>query len=870
MSVLQEIPTDFNFASNTVDTEVSFDEKVRERPLRSSRKGCRSHSLKLGQTLSPKLEETTNISGVVELFSSPVNVSSKQRIASITSGDTEHTSTSRSSSGMSVHHLTPDSSRVQIAISSGKKTPKHNVHQSLLKKSSQSKSLLGSEDTKNSEIYQSCPSIPRVGRKSTRTSRSSPGTSDNTNQMSSSGKSGIFSVKQTPKYGSHCSGTRKSPKLEQEASSVTPSSISVSKQITSRRNSRSSVTVMQSPKSVESASRLSAETRGKAISVSQCTPSVWKSRSSAVIRSAESYDSDSRSSPRTGDRGKSISTSSPASARKLKCLRVAVQSPKAVGSGSSAEAGGTGNSVSSCTPTYKQGASARNKGDTSSTILSPEAVDESSTSAGLRMFSLSPARRGRKAMPISDSSLSMQLSANAVRNVSSKLDEEGHRSSGSGFLKSSEKHVHRLSRSDTSVNSVSTLNSTESCVNEALLPTPDSHNTTFDFDSMKTPHIPVEDFVSPLSSRKRSFRLQVAGNVHGIQQLMKMSPKVSLSRVHGFAMNSGMLKSPTNDLSDVSGVRRLMKTPRSTKSPKNDLSDVCGVRQLMKTPRSQKSPKNDLSNVCGVKQLMKTPKRPKAPKNDLSDVCGVRQLMKSPRSPKSPRNDLSDVRGVKQLMKTPKSLKSPKNDLSDVRGVRQLMKTPRSPKSPKNDLSDVCGVKRLMKSPKTVNSPLNDLTDVRGVRRLMTTPRVNKSPKNDLSDVHGVKELMETPGSPSAATDNVTYIDHQQLGKTVTTHHLVFDDDVISWAQSKPESESSPVSEEMPSMATRKFHRQESRNTTPIKHSPKFVKTEVHEAEKSGTEVFAGQKTVHSPEEIKVNYCSLILSSMHCVIFTRM
>jgi hypothetical protein len=867
VSVLQEIPTDFNFASNTVDQDVSFGQKVKERALRSSQKSRRIRTLKL-EALSPELE-TVNISGIAELSKSPANVTSKWKIASITSGDTGNTPTTEgNSSGISAHYLTPDCSGLQIGICSDKKTPKHSVQRllsgKLLKKSLQSKSSSSSEDIKNAETHQSCLSTPRAGRKSRCVSLSSPETSDQKNETSSSRKSGILSVKPDPKYGS--------------------------------------------PESVESASRSPPETRDKGMSVSRSTPaskvtaSVRKSRSSVVIQSSEAYESDSRSPTRTGDKGKSVSSSSPASERtasagKLRGSRVVMQSPKAVDSRSSAEAGGTGNSVTPCTSAYKQSASAKKTRDTSSTIFSPKAVDQNSTSTGLT-FSRSSARRDHEVIPTLDSSLSMQLSfPNAVGNLSSKLDEESHGSPNSRFLKSSKKHVHRLSRSGTSVNSVSTQNSvllqesdisyeykispskkrvSESYGNQTLLQTPDSLNTTFDFDSVKTPHIPVEDFVSPLSSsrKRKSLSLQVISNGHNVQKLMKMSPNISLSRVHEFAKNSGMLKSrkndlvdvsgvqqlsktqsspksPKNDLRDVRGVKELLKTPKSPKSPKNDLSEVRDLRNLMETPRSPKSPKNDLSDVCGVKKLMKTPKSPKSPKNDLSDVRGVRKLMKTPRNPKSPKNDLRDVRGVKQLMKTPKSPKSPKNDLSDVRGVRRLMKTPRSPKSPKNDLSDVCGVKRLMKSPKTVNSPLNDLTDVYGVRRLMTTPRVNKSPKNDLSDVHGVKELMETPRSPRSATNNVTDIDVLQLGKTLTTNHLEF---------GKPKSESLPVSGEVPSMATRTRHRQASGKTTPIKQSPKFIKTEVHEADRSGSEVYADQENVHLPEEVKVNYYGLILS----------
>ncbi|XP_069678964.1 serine-rich adhesin for platelets-like isoform X2 [Periplaneta americana] len=380
--------------------------------------------------------------------------------------------------------------------------------------------------------------------------------------------------------------------------------------------------------------------------------------------------------------------------------------------------------------------------------------------------------------------------------------------------------------------------------------TPSSLNTTFDFDSVRTPRISLEDFVSPLSSARkrinvrlesksmsekkpkseppfkrrrlseqikedsfsdmksessnesfitsevqrwktnsrqavslsveyagqnasivkenhvvrRSFRSAMSpNNVRGAEVVVKSlrstkSPKNDLSNVHGIKRLMKTPKSPKNDLSNIKGVKQLMKTPRSQRSPKNDLSDVHGVKQIMKTPRVQKSPKNDLTNIPGVKRLMNTPRSQKSPKNDLSDVRGVKQLLGTPKSPKSPKNDLSDVRGVGKLMKTPRSPKSPKNDLRDVRGVRKLMKTPRSPKSPRNDLSDVRGVKQLLGTPKSPKSPKNDLSDVRGVRKLMKTPRSPKSPKNDLSDVRGVRKLMKTPRSPKSPKNDLREI----------------------------------------------------------------------------------------------------------------
>lgn len=209
------------------------------------------------------------------------------------------------------------------------------------------------------------------------------------------------------------------------------------------------------------------------------------------------------------------------------------------------------------------------------------------------------------------------------------------------------------------------------------------------------------------------------------------------------------VKEPRNDLTDVVGVKELLKTPNP--GPRNDLTDVRGLKNLMRTPGN--NPRNDLTDIVGVKELMKTPNP--GPKNALTDVVGVKELLKTPNP--GPRNDLTDVRGVKNLMRTP--CNNPRNDLSDIVGVKELLKTPNP--GPKNDLTDVRGIKTLLKTPG--KEPQNDLNNVVGVKELLSTP--NPGPKNDLSNLTGVRNLMRTPGNkPSNDLSNVVGV--KELLKT--------------------------------------------------------------------------------------------------------
>ncbi|XP_072379536.1 uncharacterized protein [Diabrotica undecimpunctata] len=244
-------------------------------------------------------------------------------------------------------------------------------------------------------------------------------------------------------------------------------------------------------------------------------------------------------------------------------------------------------------------------------------------------------------------------------------------------------------------------------------------------------------------------------DVEGVKRLMK-TPKTH--------------KEPAIDLSNVSGVKNLLKTPKVHKEPKNDLTNVAGVKKLLNTPKVQKEPKNDLTNVAGVKKLLNTPKAQKEPKNDLSNIAGVKKLLKTPKPQKEPNNDLSNVSGVKKLLKTPKVQKEPENNLTNIPSFKKLYSTPKEAKSPKNDLTSVPNLRRIM-SPKQQNTPKNDLTDIRGLKKLMKTPKETKEPLNDLSDVRGLKKLMRTPRTQKEPLNDLSDLEGVANIFSTSVHH---------------------------------------------------------------------------------------------------
>ncbi|KAK9889543.1 hypothetical protein WA026_006898 [Henosepilachna vigintioctopunctata] len=266
-----------------------------------------------------------------------------------------------------------------------------------------------------------------------------------------------------------------------------------------------------------------------------------------------------------------------------------------------------------------------------------------------------------------------------------------------------------------------------------------------------------------------------------------------------------------SDPTDITTLRRLLRTPRKSTASKNDATTVhsAGKFQVSTTQNNQSaiidnysttntsfagdasaeklttqkssilsgnvtfntkenvkclgsemqnSPRNDLSQISSIKKLKVTPKIQNSPKNDLTNIAGIKKMLTTPKIQKSPKNDLSYIAGIKKLMATPKIKNSPKNDLTNIAGIKKMLKTPKKQKSPRNDLTNIAGIKKLMVTPKDHKSPKNDLTNVAGIKRILRTPKVQKSPKNDLTQVVGVKKLMTTPKEQKSPNNDLTNV----------------------------------------------------------------------------------------------------------------
>ncbi|XP_059351643.1 proliferation marker protein Ki-67-like [Daphnia carinata] len=286
---------------------------------------------------------------------------------------------------------------------------------------------------------------------------------------------------------------------------------------------------------------------------------------------------------------------------------------------------------------------------------------------------------------------------------------------------------------------------------------------------------------------------------------------------------------PKADYRDVSGVKRLLKTPKAAPgTPKADYCDVEGVALLMKTPKDP-LPQKDVDVAEGLTEdvVEEVPLQSgetivetiNADVVDESKATTDEQEKEAPlprrgrrvaaaKTPNTPKADYRDVSGVKRLLKTPKAAPdTPKADYSDVEGVDLLMKTPKDPVSQtieeeKHETVSESTAEASQESAETkekvvntisesseestvvdqqtnqveeteiekettpprrgrrlakTNTPKADYRDVGGMKRLLKTPKAAPAtPKADYSDVDGIDLLMKTPKVSEECVEAVT------------------------------------------------------------------------------------------------------------------
>uniref|UniRef100_UPI003AAD9813 proliferation marker protein Ki-67 n=1 Tax=Centroberyx gerrardi TaxID=166262 RepID=UPI003AAD9813 len=234
----------------------------------------------------------------------------------------------------------------------------------------------------------------------------------------------------------------------------------------------------------------------------------------------------------------------------------------------------------------------------------------------------------------------------------------------------------------------------------------------------------AEIFKTPVNARQRKSVI----NVQSAPKTPQGAPATSM--VEASVLNTPeepgeMMVSPLNVGSAVTherynseAVQRLLHDDEEPSFKPEQPECLTGVKRIMKTPRQKAEPIEDLRG-----KLLKTPKQ----KPEQAEcLTGVKRIMKTPRQKAEP---IEDLRG--KLLKTPKA---PKVVDVELDGVKELLETPVHKKEPVEDLAEVMA----MKTPEVKSSPLVCAND-----ELMGNAPVE--------DSEGLQELMEEPlSNPSA------------------------------------------------------------------------------------------------------------------------
>ncbi|XP_051969079.1 proliferation marker protein Ki-67 isoform X2 [Xyrauchen texanus] len=231
----------------------------------------------------------------------------------------------------------------------------------------------------------------------------------------------------------------------------------------------------------------------------------------------------------------------------------------------------------------------------------------------------------------------------------------------------------------------------------------------------------------------------------GVRKLMK-TPKQRAEPIED--LRGKLLKTPKEikpaQEESLEGVKELLKTPKHRGAP---VEDMVGVKRVMQTPKEKCNP---VLCAAGLQRLFKTPKEkseqhedltvmkelmqtPKLKRELVEDTSGVKCL----KTPKLKREVEEDQTGVQQLLKTPKLKRGQAEE--DQTGVQQLLKTPKLKRGQVEE--DQTGVQQLLKTPKQKRGQVEE--EQTGVQQLLKTPKQKRGQVEEVQT--GVQQLMKTP-----------------------------------------------------------------------------------------------------------------------------
>ncbi|TNN04029.1 hypothetical protein fugu_001058 [Takifugu bimaculatus] len=265
---------------------------------------------------------------------------------------------------------------------------------------------------------------------------------------------------------------------------------------------------------------------------------------------------------------------------------------------------------------------------------------------------------------------------------------------------------------------------------------------------MKTPRQkaePTEDLRGKILKTPKQ-KIEQKECLTGIKRIMKTPRQKNepLEDLRGKILKTPMQKMEPQEC--LSGVKRIFSTPQqqaedprhehlqSHEAASSDCIDQPGML-LTKTPPSFNL---SLGGLSGVKRLLKTPRVKASP---VEDMVGVKRLLKTPREKGEP---VADNFGIKRLMKSPK-LKA-NAPVEDFEGLKELMEPlPDPTEQEKNEAKDETDCAKGAEHEVAVNGHAeqvphrNELSDDRQITQAAEVIKTNDSSKEKLKLVTAVK-----------------------------------------------------------------------------------------------------------------------------------
>ncbi|XP_032782204.2 LOW QUALITY PROTEIN: titin [Daphnia magna] len=251
------------------------------------------------------------------------------------------------------------------------------------------------------------------------------------------------------------------------------------------------------------------------------------------------------------------------------------------------------------------------------------------------------------------------------------------------------------------------------------------------------------------------------------------------------------------------GRRPATAAAAKTNTPKADYREVSGVKRLLRTPKAAlATPKADYSDVEGIDLLMKTPKVSdeivEAVREESTDIIESTPGS-SVEAPETTELVEKEDAVVSAQVKEPQPTQEEETEEVDAKKEVAAPRRGRKPaaaaktNTPKADYRDVKGVKRLLKTPTAATStPQADDSDVEDVDVLRKTPQAGDPEPEKAEEVNVPEGSSEKPAEEATAEANQSNEEEAKREEAKREENAVYEPRLNVEEEAEVEKEATP------------------------------------------------------------------------------